>query len=32
LATPRLDNVLFEKYACEPAPETQLTFFKEHQR
>ena len=28
----RYDNVLVEKYACEPAPETQLTFLKEQQR
>jgi serine protease Do len=28
----RFDNLLVEKYACEPAPETQLTFFKEQQQ
>ena len=28
----RLDNVLVQDYACEPAPETQLTFLKEQSR
>lgn len=28
----RMDNLLVEKYGCEPAPETQLTFFKEAAR
>ena len=28
----RFDNLLVEKYGCEPAPETQLTFLKEQQR
>lgn len=30
--TDRMDNLLVEKYGCEPAPETQLTFFKEASR
>lgn len=28
----KMDNLLVEKYGCEPAPETQLTFFKEPAR
>jgi serine protease Do len=28
----RYDNLLVEKFGCEPAPETQLTFLKESQR
>ena len=26
------DNALIDKFGCEPAPETQLTFLKEGQR
>ena len=28
----RMDNLLVERFGCEPAPETQLTFFKEPAR
>ncbi len=31
VAADRFDNLLVQKYGCEPAPETQLTFLKESQ-
>jgi hypothetical protein len=31
-AADRYDNLLVEKYGCEPAPETQLTFLKKQTR